>query len=198
VSKIGELLVNNSMITKEQLDEALKEQKDKKKRLGEILIDLGYLNSEDLFWMLSEQADIPFVEVRPEMLDNELINRFPENALYDNHTIPLYETEDKIYVVIGDPTNTSAIQELKRFTAKDVIASGGDPQKIEQLLNKFYLAQQADKSIGTEYKGKTKIQINDQQAIIEFIEKSGKTTKKKARVNIIINIEGELEKENNE
>ncbi len=55
MSRIGELLHKYGIITRQQLEEALEKQKREKKRLGEILIDLGYLSSKELLWMLSEQ-----------------------------------------------------------------------------------------------------------------------------------------------
>ncbi len=184
--RIGELLIKRGIIIQKQLDEALKLQKKKKKRLGEILMELGYLNSENLLWMLSEQADIPFVEVRPQMLDNQLINKFPEDVLYNNLILPLYETADRIYIAVGDPTDSLIVKKMEAFTTKEVIISGADPKKIEQLLNKIFLAQQAEKAIEKEREAKTTIKITANNAVVEFTDESGKTTKKKSRIQIII------------
>ncbi|TET63776.1 MAG: hypothetical protein E3J47_01410 [Candidatus Stahlbacteria bacterium] len=188
MSRIGELLIKNGIITQEQLDEALEQQKKKKKRLGEILIELGYLNSENLLWMISEQADIPFVEVQPQMLDSQLINKFPEDVLYNNLILPLYETEDKIYIAVGDPADPLVVQKMEGFTTKEIITSGADPKKIEQLLNKFFLAQQAEKALETKREAKTTIKITANDAVVEFIDESGKTTKKNSCIQIIIDI----------
>jgi type IV pilus assembly protein PilB len=184
--RIGELLIKHGIIKQKQLDEALKLQKKKKKRLGEILIELGYLNSENLLWMISEQADIPFVEVRPQMLDSQLINKFPEDVLYNNLILPLYETEDKIYIAVGDPADPLVVKKMEGFTTKEVITSGADPKKIEQLLNKFFLVQQAEKALETEREAKTTIKITANNAVVEFTDESGKITKKKSRIQIII------------
>ncbi len=191
-TQIGELLVKNGVITKKQLTEALKIQRKKNKKLGEILIEMNYLTSENLIWMLSEQVDIPFVELRPEMLDKELINTFPRNLLYNNCILPLYETEDKIYFAFGDPTNASAKQEIKKYTQKEVFNSGADPQKIERLLDKFFLAEKFEKTVLVKKKGKTAIRITSKKATIEFIDEVGKTTRKHASAKIIVSI-GELE-----
>jgi type IV pilus assembly protein PilB len=188
MSRIGELLIKHGIIKQKQLDEALKLQKKKKNRLGEILIELGYLNSEDLLWMLSEQADIPFVEVRPEMLDSQLINKFPEDVLYNNSILPLYETEDKIFIAVADPADSLIVKKMKRFITKEVITSGADPKKIKQSLNKFFLARQAEKAKEKEREAKATIKITAKNAVVEFIDESGKVTKKKSRVEIIIGI----------
>ncbi len=189
--RIGELLVKNGIITEAQLKEALVLQREQEKRLGEILIELGHLSSKDLVWILSEQADIPFVEIRPEMLDKKLINAFPENILYDNSILPLYETEDKIYVALGNPIDTTATQAIKRFTTKEVVTSGTDPYKIEKLLNKFFLSEQMEESLGQEKIDKTAVKIVTEKATIEFIDELGKVTTKKAPLEIIMTIKKE-------
>ncbi len=191
--RIGELLVKNGIITEAQLKEALVLQKEQETKLGEILIKLGHLSSKDLVWMLSEQIDIPFVEIRSEMLDKRLISTFAENVLYDNSILPLYETEDKIYVALGDPTDTTATKEVKRFTTKEVVTSGADPHKIEQLLNKFFLSEQMEESLGQQKVDKTAVKIVTEKATIEFIDELGKVTIKKAPLEIIMTIKKEDE-----
>jgi hypothetical protein len=185
--RIGELLIKNGIITEIQLKEALElQKKTKTNKLGEILIKLGYIKSEDLIWMLSEQADIPFVEVRPEMLDRKLINICPESLLYANCMLPLYETEDKIFVALGDPLNEKAIQDIKRYTGKNVVASGADPKKIEQVLNRFFLSEQLDQTAESDKAGRTVTKITAANALIEITDESGKKTIKEASIEIIV------------
>jgi len=187
-SMVGEMLVSRGIITPEQLAQALAAQKKLGKRLGETLIDLGHITSKDLLWILSDQADIPFVELRPEMLDEKLINSFPEKLLYDNFILPLFETEDRIFVAIGDPTNIPGIQKLKEKTTKKVVISGAEPEQIERLLNRFFLEQQADLNLKTEMPGSISIRIQDAEAWIEITEADGRVTRKKARTNLSLNI----------
>ena len=105
-------------------------------------MELGYINSHDLVRMLSKQSAIPFVELEPEMLDAELIKSFPEDILYHYNIIPLYEIHDKVHVAIGDPTNREVLGKLKNFTTKEIELSGAEPQRIEKLLDKFFLIDQ--------------------------------------------------------
>lgn len=196
MSRIGELLHRSGIITSQQLEEALNKQKREQKRLGEILIDLGYLSSKELLWMLSEQADIPFVEIEPEMLDNHLIGKFPQDVLCKNSILPLYETEDKIYITLGDPTNSDAIACVKDYTTKEVVVSGAEPEKIRELLDRLFSTQQV-KAIEVNREGKTIIRITDNNAQIEFIDASGTVKMHKSPVEIIISIrEDEGEEQN--
>jgi len=185
---VGEMLISRGIITTEQLGLALAAQKKLGKKLGETLIDLGYITSKDLLWILSDQADIPFVDLRPEMMDEKLINSFPEKLLYDNFILPLFETEDRIFIAIGDPTNVSGIQKLKEQTTKNVVISGAEPKKIEMLLNRFFLEQQADRSMETETPGLISVRIQDAEAWIEITEAGGRVTRKKARTSLNLHI----------
>ncbi len=143
--RIGELLVKSRLVKKKQLEEALVKQKKSKKRLGEILIDLGYLKSRDLIHVLSKQAAIPFVTLRAEMLNEKLIKSFPEKLLYDFTCMPLFETGGELHIAIGDPTDSTIVAKLRKFTDKKVIPSGAEPKRILQLLNKYFLLDQAER-----------------------------------------------------
>lgn len=195
-SKIGEMLVKNGIITEAHLAEALDLQQKKNKRLGEILVELGYIKPKELLWMLSEQASIPFVELRPEMLDTELINQFPEKLLYDNTALPLYTTEDTIYIALGDPTNTEIVKKIKEVVKKEVVVSGAEPARVHELLDKFYLALQTEMIIKPEYKGKITVKITKENALVEFTDESGLITKRRLPVEVLINIGHFKEKEN--
>jgi len=143
--RIGELLVKSRLIKKKQLHEALETQKKSEKRLGQVLIDLGYLKSKDLIRMLSKQAAIPFVTLRAQMLNEKLIKAFPERLLYDFTCIPLFETDDELHIAIGDPADSTIMSKLKKLTEKKIVPSGAEPKRILQLLNKYFLLDQAER-----------------------------------------------------
>lgn len=143
--RIGELLVKSRLISKKQLAEALAMQQKSNKRLGEILIDLGYIKSRDLVRVLSKQKAIPFVALRAQMLSEKLIKAFPERLLYDHTSIPLYETDDELYIALGDPTNEKILEELRQYTNKKIVPSGAEPKRILRLLNKYFLLEQAER-----------------------------------------------------
>jgi type IV pilus assembly protein PilB len=188
MSLIGAMLVKSEIINQKQLDEALNLQKKEHKRLGEILMDLGYISGKDLMWILSEQANMPFVELKPEMLDSALINRFPETLLRENNILPLYQTTDQIYVAVGDPTNTNALKKMEVCTAKKIMASGAEADVISQLLEKFYLTQSVETILAQENTDGTNLRVLDNQAMIEFTDESGNIIRKKVTVNIEVRI----------
>jgi len=147
--KIGQLLVKAELISGNQLKKALRNQKKTSKRLGEILIEMGYIRSADLVRMLSQQAAVRFLELRVEMLDEKLIKSFPESFLYRNYVIPVVETGDKLTVAVGDPVAHDIISGITEYVDKQIELSGADPKQIIQLLDRFFLADQADGILNT-------------------------------------------------
>jgi hypothetical protein len=147
--KIGQLLVKAKLITQHQLRKALRNQKKTSKRLGEILMDMGYIQSADLVRMLSQQAAVRFLELRVEMLDEELIKSFPESFLYRNYVIPVVETENKLTVAVGDPVDHDIASGIAEYNDKPIELSGADPKQIIQLLDRFFLAEQAEDIFNT-------------------------------------------------
>ena len=192
MSRIGELLTKYGIINEKQLDEALRLQKERDKRLGEILIELGYVSSDDLHWILSEQANMPFVEIQPAMLDAALIMRFPKKLLYEHTILPLHESETRIYVAVGDPTDTGAIQRVEEAASKIVVASVTAAEKIKQLLDKFFAESPDGKQMATF------VRMTMNKAEIEVIETGGKRIRKCSPAEIEIKIrrdKGETEDE---
>ena len=192
MSRIGELLIKHGIITKEQLDKALRLQKTSDKRLGEILIELGYVSSDDLHWMLSEQANMPFVDIQPSMLDAALIMKFPKQLLYEHTALPLHESETRIYVAVGDPTDTAAVERIERVASKIVVASGAAPVKIKRLLDDFFAKASKEKHMVT------CVRMTTNKADIEFIDAKGSSLLKSSPAEIEIRIrrsKGETEDE---
>lgn len=75
--RIGDLLVQNAVITEDQLGTALREQKRTGRKLGRTLIDLGYVDEDSLLNILSRQLDVPFVQLRHYQFDNHLVKKLP-------------------------------------------------------------------------------------------------------------------------
>lgn len=186
---IGELLLKHDIITEEQLQEALELQKTSKRRLGEILLEKGYVNTGHLFWMLSEQADVPYVDVRLEMIDQDLIDLFPWKVLRENHILPLYETEHEIFVAVGDPTNNIITEKMGKFSDKEINISCANPHIIDKLLDWIYQAQESEAPKNAQHEDSMKIVIKAENVSIEMIDETGKTIKRNARMKIIVDTE---------
>jgi type IV pilus assembly protein PilB len=135
---IGELLIEYGKISEKDLEEALKLQKEFKLRVGETLIKLGKITHDDIEWVLSKQLDIPFVIVEDVSLDHILLFKFQKYFLMKNRILPLYETDDEIAIATDDPLNKEALDVITKISGKKINLSSGNGEKIEEILTQFY------------------------------------------------------------
>jgi type IV pilus assembly protein PilB len=133
---IGELLMEYGFIDEADLREGLAHQKETGQRLGEALVALGTVTHQDIEWILSKQLDIPFVIVDDTSIDLTLLTRFSRDFLSRNRILPMYENEETVAVVTDDPFNAPALETVEDRLGKKVTVSAGAGEKIERILRK--------------------------------------------------------------
>lgn len=112
--RIGDLLVQNGVITDAQLRQALEKQKSTGLRLGRTLISLGYIGEDQFLEFLSAQLHIPFVDLRRFNFDVTLVHRLSETLARRYRAIVLSETKGEVLVGMADPTDIHAFDALER------------------------------------------------------------------------------------
>ena len=136
--RIGELLIDMGFITEQQLQEALTISREQKIKVGEVLTSMGALDKDHIYWVLSTQLQMNYVELSPDMIDGELVRQFPIATLEELLCLPLYETAEEIHFAIADPTNHKIVKEVKSLKPhKSVRLNLALPQKIADILNSF-------------------------------------------------------------
>ena len=118
--RIGDLLVEEGLITHEQLMQALSKQKEFKekgefKKIGEILIEEGYISEKQMALVLAKQLGIEFVDLYGEDIDYNLMDSFPINLIKQSKAIPFKETENYIYVATADPLDYDSLEIIERM-----------------------------------------------------------------------------------
>lgn len=113
--RIGDLLVQNGVITQDQLQTALEKQKEMGLKLGRVLVHLGYVEEDQFLSFLSQQLEIPFVDLKRFQFDVELIQRLPENYARRHRAIVLQETPKGLLVGMADPMDIFAFDEIERI-----------------------------------------------------------------------------------
>lgn len=112
--RIGDLLVENGLITPEQLQHALAEQRKLGSKLGRTLIDLGMVKENDMLALLSRQLSIPLVDLRSFRFDPALVRKLPETLARRFRSIVLKEEDGAYLVGMADPTDLFAYDEIAR------------------------------------------------------------------------------------
>ena len=117
---LGDLLVEQKIISLAQLEVALKEQKKTGRKLGRTLIDNGFISEAELLEFLSRQLDIPHIELTQFDFDPETIRLLPEINARRLRAIALEASDEDVLVGMADPTNIFAYDELTRVLKRPV------------------------------------------------------------------------------
>jgi type IV pilus assembly protein PilB len=136
--RLGEILVERGFVTPDQLREALRVQYQEGKRLGEILVEMGALSMDELNWALSELLSIPYVEFREEMVDLDLARTLPEDLLRRHEAFPVLRVGDELTVIITDPTNKQAVSDLEAVTGSKVSIAIASRETLLHLLDRAF------------------------------------------------------------
>jgi len=147
---ITAILVEGGAVTPEQVDVALARQRETGRRIGESLVELGFVSEEDIGWALARQLGIPFVDVRPETLDSELVRSFPDGALRRLQAVPLFRSETGVTAAVADPTDYDSIQEFERLCEAPAACVAATPTAIEKALDGILGRQPAPRPRGHE------------------------------------------------
>ena len=152
--RIGELLIEMGFITEEKLQEALVIAREQKIKVGEALHSMGALDKDHIYWVLSTQLKMNYVEPSPEMIDKDLVRQFSIDTLERLLCLPLYEDMDDIHFAVADPTNYKIAKEIKSLKPfKSVQFHLALPEKITGILKylkgEFSSAPKTSKTITT-------------------------------------------------
>ena len=132
--RLGEILVERGFISEDQLREAL----GSGKRVGEALLEKGALTADELNWALSELLGVPYVEFRDEMVDFDLARSMPEEVLRRHNAFPVLRVGDELTLIMSDPTNRHAVIELEALTGAKVTVAIAARETISHLLDKAF------------------------------------------------------------
>ncbi len=137
-ARIGNLLVKEKKINVEQLEEALKRQREKGGNLGSNLIDLGFVKEEDMTDVLAKQLGVKTVELNLAELDEDIINILPAEVAMKFNVVAFEKTGKILKVAIGDPTNSFALDSIKLITGCKVEAYIATEGSIRDIIEKVY------------------------------------------------------------
>jgi len=113
--KIGEILRGWGRISDKQLEEALKLAEASNKRIGQMLVELGYVSERDVAKALASQFDMEFVDLdKPGAINKEALQLIPRDVIHKYLVLPMGEVDGKLKLLVHDP-NDYALQDDLRF-----------------------------------------------------------------------------------
>jgi MSHA biogenesis protein MshE len=133
--RLGDLLVAEQIITADQLALALQQQKRNGRKLGNTLVELGFIEESELLEFLARQLNIPFTDLGKLTIDGHAVELLPEAYARRYRALAVHMTADKVTVAMSDPADLSAVDAIMQRLA---------PRQVEfavvresQLLNFF-------------------------------------------------------------
>lgn len=137
--RIGELLLQYTALTEDQLNEALKIQKEDHQLLGDILLKKNYIHPHDIIKVLCHQVDIPYLpEIKVDEIDPAIVNGISINYAKHHEILPIIETETSVTVAMSDPFDFNAVNDLNGIYKRKVHIVVSTPLKIQDAINKVY------------------------------------------------------------
>ncbi len=137
-SQIGELLIKENFITGDQLDAALKHQRQHGGRLGSILINMGYVQDDDITSVLSRQYGVPSINLAYFEIDSAVIKLIPVETAQKYMIVPLSRVGSTLTIATADPTNVFAMDDIKFMTGFNVEPVVATEASILEALEKYY------------------------------------------------------------
>jgi hypothetical protein len=139
-SLFGQCLVERSIISQEQLDEAVKLQETSKghKMLGEILIRLGYLSERHITVGLADQLGIPLIRLSEREIDEGILQLMTGSTARLYRVIPIEEQGNTLIIAISDPTALDTLETLSKLLDRPVWFALSSAEEIDHALSTFY------------------------------------------------------------
>lgn len=144
--RLGDLLVNSGKIKLEQLEFALQVQKEKKRKLGETLIELNIVSERDIIEVLEFQLGIPQVDLEKYYIEPDIPNLISEDFARKNLLIPIKRDGMRLAVAMSDPLNILVINDLEIITGFDVDPKIATEKDIRNAIDNFYSKKSAEEA----------------------------------------------------
>ena len=136
---IGEMLLEEGIITKEQLKDALEEQKRSGEKIGQILVKMRYISKEILWTFLGYQMGVPFINLdEVGEIKQDVLKSLPEQLMRNEKLVPVNRQGRVITVAMADPLNFLVVDDIKATTRSEIDTRLAPPEDIKKIIDKYF------------------------------------------------------------
>ncbi|MFH1678498.1 MAG: ATPase, T2SS/T4P/T4SS family [Candidatus Omnitrophota bacterium] len=136
--RLTEILINNKLITPQQLTQALEIQKNKGGRLSKIIIESGFIKENDLIFALSQGLGLPLIDLKRIKIDLKVLNIIPAKVCRHYQIIPISQIGSTLTIAMGDPLNIFATDALRNLTGFQINPIISPAEQILQTIEQLY------------------------------------------------------------
>src|SRR6476646_2115995 len=136
---LGQLLLEKNLLSQEQLERALEEQRrsNHQKLLGEILVELHICTEDQITEALAQAYGVPYARVSPRVADPKVIAVLPKEFLEKHQVLPLFLVERVLTVAVPEPANVFLLEEIERVAGKPVQVVAATARDIKATLQSY-------------------------------------------------------------
>ena len=147
---LGDVLVDEGLITAEQLGQALEEQQRAGKSLGRVLVDLGMLKEAELVAALARQVGLEFVDLAEHSIDASAASLISEQMARRYRVLPIGFEGDRLIVAMSDPANVFALDDIRTVTGHDVKPVVATAADVDAAIRRYGQFEQSAEDIASE------------------------------------------------
>jgi type IV pilus assembly protein PilB len=166
-ARLGELLIKESLITSDQLRQALDYQKANGGRLGTCLMKLGFITDDEITGVLSRQYGVPSINLKYYEVDASVIKLIPQDTAIRYQIVPLSRVGSTLTIAMTDPTNVFAMDDIKFMTGFNVEPVVASEAAITEAIAKFYGEAESEEELSKVMKDLTGDEAGDLELAAE-------------------------------
>ncbi len=136
-------MLSHKYITPQQLEEALKVQRETREGLGVILEKMGFIGTKEVYQTLAEQLGALFIELDTYLIDPQAALLLPEKFCRERQVIPVGEENGALILVMANPTDVVTIDRARLMTGREIKAAIAPSEEIERIINTYFGAKES-------------------------------------------------------
>ncbi|MGD0001789.1 MAG: type II secretion system protein GspE, partial [Bryobacteraceae bacterium] len=138
MKKLGEILLERGLVTREDLDRALEIQRERGDKLGRILVDLGFIAQKDLLQALSDQLGVPLAHIDGPPAVSPETERLSSQFLRQAKILPLRLEGQTLTLAMADPLDFETLSAARMATGLDILPEIATESEILDALERYY------------------------------------------------------------
>jgi type IV pilus assembly protein PilB len=140
VKQLGDILLEDGLVTQQQLFDAYDEHQRVGRALGRVLVDRGVLTESQLVAALAQQIGMRFVDLTDFPVDGAALSSVPQGVCRRYNALPIGYEDGKLLVAMSDPANVFAIDDIRSITGMDVKPVVSTKSDVSAAINRFHRA----------------------------------------------------------
>jgi MSHA biogenesis protein MshE len=136
--RLGEILVQQQLLSAEQLNQALADQKRTGRKLGRVFVENGFVTEEQISGALARQLDIPYINLKFYNISADVVRKLPETAARRFRALVLEDRRETMLVGVSDPTDLFAYDEIARLLKKGVELAVVNETEVLAAIDRIY------------------------------------------------------------